>query len=67
MIIVALIVIILTYIVCYNYKLLTYWKRKGVKYVPPLPFVGNSLPVLSGNKNLNEFVIDLYRWYPEER
>nr|CAI5857163.1 unnamed protein product [Callosobruchus analis] len=67
MLIVTLIVILLTYIIVYNYKLLTYWKRKGVKYVQPLPFVGNSLPVLSGKKNLNEFVIDLYRYYPEER
>nr|CAH7736635.1 unnamed protein product [Callosobruchus chinensis] len=67
MLIATLVVILLTYIVVYNYKLLTYWKRKGVKYVQPLPFVGNSLPVLSGKKNLNEFVIDLYRRYPDER
>ncbi|XP_068979726.1 cytochrome P450 6k1-like [Bombus flavifrons] len=39
-----------------------YWSKRGVKEVPPTPFVGNFMDCLLSRKSASEFVKDLYNY-----
>jgi cytochrome P450 family 6 len=44
-----------------------YWRKKGVKYVKPLPLLGNMLPVVTGSQSFWTILLDVYRAFPNER
>ncbi|KAK7789576.1 hypothetical protein R5R35_007509 [Gryllus longicercus] len=42
-----------------------YWRRRGVPFVPPAPFVGNVAPLFLLRRSIGGFARDLYRALPE--
>ncbi|XP_061726412.1 cytochrome P450 6B7-like [Cydia pomonella] len=44
-----------------------YWRKKGVKYDKPLPFVGSTSRMFLQKQSLTDYFTELYRRYPEEK
>ncbi|XP_050300190.1 uncharacterized protein LOC126738794 [Anthonomus grandis grandis] len=51
--------LLLILIYLYGTRNLNYWKKRNIKYVKPLPFVGNLGPVLALKKNIGFFLLEL--------
>ncbi|KAJ3665307.1 hypothetical protein Zmor_000807 [Zophobas morio] len=64
---VTLLVLAVVYIVHRSSQILDYWKKRGVKYVKPLPIVGNMLPTITGSKSIAELIRYFYNAFPSER
>ena len=64
---VTLLVLAVVYIVHRSSQILDYWKKRGVKYVKPLPIVGNMLPTVTGSKSIAELIRYFYNAFPSER
>ncbi|KAJ8919515.1 hypothetical protein NQ315_002136 [Exocentrus adspersus] len=67
LLLVAFLLTCVAYLWANYYKTLCYWKSKGIKYVTPFPIFGNSLPTLLQSVTYSEYVVDLYKKFPEER
>lgn len=64
---VLFVLVLIAYIVTHYFEQINYWKKRGVKYVRPLPVVGNLLPTVLKTTSIPEYVVDLYNTYPNER
>ncbi|XP_018573794.1 cytochrome P450 9e2 [Anoplophora glabripennis] len=60
-------ILCVAYVLLNYYNKLCYWKDKGIRYVTPLPIFGNSLPTLLQSVTYPEYIIDLYKQFPNER
>ncbi|XP_049874738.1 cytochrome P450 6B2-like [Pectinophora gossypiella] len=63
------ILVVLFIIVCYFYGTRTfgYWKKKGVKHDPPLPFFGNNFKQFVQRASMCMMATETYKKYPGER
>lgn len=61
------VLVLIAYTLVHYFRLINHWREKGVKYVTPLPFVGNLLPAILKTKSIPQYVMDLYNAYPDER
>lgn len=67
LVVVTLLILCVVYILVNYYKTVCYWKDKGIRYVSPLPIFGNSLPILLQSVTYPEYVVNLYKQFPDER
>ncbi|XP_066906684.1 cytochrome P450 9e2 isoform X1 [Halyomorpha halys] len=63
---ITLTITIFGYILIWAYNRNNYWRKKGIKSLPGLPFVGNCLPVILNKKSVGEILEDIYKAYPNE-
>ncbi|KAI5645536.1 cytochrome p450 domain-containing protein [Phthorimaea operculella] len=61
----AAVFVILLYF--YGTRTFGYWKKKGVKHDPPLPFFGNNLKQFMQRASMCMMATETYNKYPEER
>ncbi|CAH1395588.1 unnamed protein product [Nezara viridula] len=64
--ILLLAVTVLAYALNWVYNRTKYWERKGIKCLPALPFIGNSLPMILSRRNYGELLEDIYNAFPDE-
>ncbi|XP_046680883.1 cytochrome P450 6k1-like isoform X2 [Homalodisca vitripennis] len=62
---VGLLLALLTLLYLYLYRTYTFWTRRGVKQITPIPFFGSFLPVFLGLKNHGEVYHEIYYKYPD--
>ncbi|XP_044258701.1 cytochrome P450 9e2-like [Tribolium madens] len=67
MILVTITVVLLLYLINLSTKNFDYWEKRGVKYVKPLPFVGNLLPTITKSQSLAQIIQNFYNAFPNER
>lgn len=60
-------IVLIFYKIYQSTKVFEHWKKKGVKYVKPLPLVGNMLPTVLQTKSMSELTQDFYNAFPDER
>uniref|UniRef100_A0A1E1W550 unspecific monooxygenase n=1 Tax=Pectinophora gossypiella TaxID=13191 RepID=A0A1E1W550_PECGO len=66
MIVIILLVFVLVFYL-YGTRTFSYWKKKGVKHDPPLPFVGNNLKHFIQRASMCMMATEAYNKYPEEK
>lgn len=64
--------IIITALVAYVlyinvYKPLVFWRKRGVPYARPIPFIGNSLKQMLRLQAIPDSLVCLYKKFPNER
>uniref|UniRef100_A0A1B6K2D7 Cytochrome P450 n=1 Tax=Homalodisca liturata TaxID=320908 RepID=A0A1B6K2D7_9HEMI len=64
-VVVALLLALLTLLYLYLYRTYTFWTRRGVKQITPIPLFGSFLPVFLGRKNHGEVYHEIYYKYPD--
>ncbi|CAH2049034.1 unnamed protein product, partial [Iphiclides podalirius] len=67
MIPVALLLVALLALYMYGTRNFKYWEQRGVKYVPPWPFVGNNGRIYLMRRSMTEEIVSAYWDYPEEK
>ncbi|XP_014247446.1 cytochrome P450 6k1-like [Cimex lectularius] len=58
---------LLYYLYLWGKKKHSYWAERGVKYVEPVPFFGQLLPVFLLKKGVGQVPLEIYRAYPNEK
>jgi hypothetical protein len=56
-----------TYIIRSSLENVNQWKKRGVKYVKPIPLIGNMLPVVTNSQSFWTLLLDVYKAFPNER
>lgn len=51
----------------YGTRTFNYWKKRGIKHDPPLPFVGNNWKQFAQQASMCMMATEMYNKYPEER
>ncbi|KAG8277325.1 hypothetical protein J6590_044867 [Homalodisca vitripennis] len=64
-VVVALLLALLTLLYLYLYRTYTFWTRRGIKQITPIPLFGSFLPVFLGRKNHGEVYHEIYYKYPD--
>uniref|UniRef100_A0A1B6L0B6 Cytochrome P450 n=1 Tax=Graphocephala atropunctata TaxID=36148 RepID=A0A1B6L0B6_9HEMI len=64
-VVVGLLLALLTVLYLYLHRTYTFWTRRGVKQITPVPFFGSFLPVFLGLKNHGEIYHKIYYTYPD--
>ena len=54
----------LIYLVHFQY---TYWKKRGMLYIKPMPIFGNTAPVFFRTSSYPDYLLQLYRTYSDVR
>ncbi|XP_063370810.1 cytochrome P450 6B7-like [Cydia amplana] len=67
MIIIIAIVVLIWTLYLYSTQGYDYWKKKGVKYEKPYPFVGSTSRIFLQKQSITQYVTAIYRRYPEEK
>lgn len=64
-----LVILIVLLILFYFYakKKSKYWEERNVKYIQPLPFIGNLWKSVLGLEPFAEALCDIYNKFPNER
>ncbi|XP_030035152.2 cytochrome P450 6B5 [Manduca sexta] len=63
----VLLVIVFTCLYYYGVRTFDYWKKKGVKHDPPLPYFGNNLKQFMQQASMCMMATEVYKKYPEEK
>ncbi|XP_039758478.1 cytochrome P450 6B6-like [Pararge aegeria] len=63
----ALALLLLGALYAYGTRNFAYWRRRGVKHEPPLPFLGNNARNYFMRRSTTQLATELYRKYPHER
>ncbi|XP_063391522.1 cytochrome P450 6B2-like [Cydia fagiglandana] len=61
------IIVLIWSLYLYGIQGFDYWRKKGVKYDKPLPFVGSTLRLFLQKQSLTEYLTELYRRHPEDK
>jgi hypothetical protein len=56
-----------TYIIRSSLENVNHWKKRGVKYVKPIPLIGNMLPVVTNSQSFWTLLLEAYKAFPNER
>lgn len=62
--IIIIALVLLYYIGTWNHK---YFKKLGVPYIKPLPWLGNMLPLITYQMSTTDFIINIYEQFSHQK